>query len=96
MMDGLSIKVKMKDGFEKTYELSAKVIVGYEYKYKQGFPKLFEDMKYEHLCWLAWKSMYLDGVVVQPFSPPDQPGFLDDLFDVELVDDPSLKSTATP
>lgn len=94
-MDGLSIKVKMNDGFEETYELSPKVIVGYEFKFKQGFAKLFDDMKHEHLCWLAWKSLHANGVVVKPWNTPDQPGFLDDLADVELVTDPSFESTET-
>lgn len=94
-MDGLSIKVKMNDGFEKTYVLTAKVIVGYEFKYGKGFSKLLEDMKYEHLCWLAWKSLHLDGVTVKPFNNPDQPGFLDDLAEAELVTDDSFGSTET-
>ena len=94
-MDGLSIKVKMNDGFEKVYPLSAKVIVGYEFKYGKGFSALLNDMKYEHLCWLAWKSMHSDGVVVKPFNNPEQSGFLDDLLEVELVTDPSSESTET-
>lgn len=84
-MDGFSIKVKMNDGFEKTYVLSPKVIVGFESKYGKGFGKLLEEMRYEHFCYLAWKSLHADGIVVKPFNGPEQAGFLDDIAEAELV-----------
>ncbi len=95
-MDGFSIKVTMKDGFQKTYPLSSKVIVGLEFKYGKGFGELMGQMRHEHHCWMAWSSLHEDGVTVKPFNAPNQPGFLDDIEDAELLTDKSFESTETP
>lgn len=91
-MDGLSIKVKTTDGQEASYKLSPRVIVAFEQQFGKGLPRLLgEEQRIEHIYWLAWKSMQVNGVVVKPFGPE----FLDTIISAELDSDPNFESTAT-
>jgi hypothetical protein len=89
-MDGLSVKVKTKDGFEGTYSLTPRIIVAFEQKYGKGFAKLLgEEQKLEHIYFLGHEILKANGKVVKPFGPD----FLDDLISVELVANDSFEST---
>ena len=91
-MDGLTVKVKTTDGSENSYKLTPRVIVAFEQQFGKGLPKLIgEEQKIEHIYWLAWKCMQLNGVVVKPFGPD----FLDTIVSAELDADPNFESTAT-
>ena len=91
-MDGLSVKVKTKDGFEGTYSLTPRIIVAFEQKYGKGFAKLLgEEQKLEHIYYLAWLALKHNGNVVKPFGGD----FLDTLKEVSLVVDPNSESTET-
>jgi hypothetical protein len=91
-MDGLSIKVKTTDGQESTYKLTPRVIVAFEQQFGKGLPRLLgEEQKIEHIYWLAWKSMQVNGIIVKPFGPE----FLDTIASAELDTDPNFESTAT-
>jgi hypothetical protein len=89
-MDGLAIKVKTTDGVEASYKLTPRLIVAFEQQFGKGLPKLLsEEQKVEHIYWLAWKGLQLNGVVVKPFGPE----FLDTLVSAELDSDTSFAST---
>jgi hypothetical protein len=91
-MDGLSVKVKTTDGNEVSYKLTPRIIVGFEQNFGAGMPKLLgEQQKIEHIYWLAWKAMQVNGVVVKVFGPE----FLDSIVSAELDSDSSFESTAT-
>ena len=91
-MDGLSIKVKTTDGLETSYKLTPRVIVAFEQQFGKGLPRLLgEEQRIEHIYWLAWKSMQVNGVIVKPFGPE----FLDTILSAELDSDPNFESTAT-
>ena len=91
-MDGLAIKVKTTDGVEASYKLTPRIIVAFEQNFGAGMPKLLGDQqKIEHIYWLAWKAMQVNGVVVKLFGPE----FLDSLVSAELDADDSFESTAT-
>ena len=91
-MDGLSVKVKTTDGVEASYKLTPRIIVAFEQNFGAGMPKLLgEQQKVEHIYWLAWKSMQVNGVVVKLFGPE----FLDTIVSAELDADSSFESTAT-
>jgi hypothetical protein len=91
-MDGLAIKVKTIDGVEACYKLTPRIIVAFEQQFGAGMPKLLgEQQKIEHIYWLAWKAMQVNGIVVKVFGPE----FLDSIASAELDSDSSFESTAT-
>jgi hypothetical protein len=91
-MDGLAIKVKTVDGVEACYKLTPRIIVAFEQQFGAGMPKLLgEQQKIEHIYWLAWKAMQVNGIVVKVFGPE----FLDSITSAELDSDSSFESTAT-
>ena len=91
-MDGLAIKVKTVDGVEACYKLTPRIIVEFEQQFGAGMPKLLgEQQKIEHIYWLAWKAMQVNGIVVKVFGPE----FLDSITSAELDSDSSFESTAT-
>jgi hypothetical protein len=91
-MDGLAIKIKMVDGTETAYKLTPRIIVAFEQQFGAGMPKLLGDQqKIEHIYWLAWKALQVNGVVVKLFGPE----FLDTIASAELDSDNSFESTAT-
>jgi hypothetical protein len=91
-MDGLAIKVKTVDGVEACYKLTPRIIVAFEQQFGAGMPKLLgEQQKIEHIYWLAWKAMQVNGIVVKVFGPE----FLDSIASAELDSDSSFESTAT-
>jgi hypothetical protein len=91
-MDGLAVKIKTTDGNEVSYKLTPRIIVAFEQNFGAGMPKLLgEQQKIEHIYWLAWKAMQVNGVVVKVFGPE----FLDSIVSAELDSDSSFESTAT-
>lgn len=91
-MDGLAIKVTPVDGDTVTYKLTPRIIVAFEQQFGKGMPKLLsEEMRIEHVFWLAWKAQQTNGVIVKPFGPD----YLDTLVTAELDSDPSFGSTGT-
>ena len=89
-MDGLAIKVKQVNADEVTYKLTPRIIVAFEQQFGKGMPKLLaEEQKIEHVFWLAWKSMQVNGVIVKPWGPE----FLDTIITAELDSDASFEST---
>jgi hypothetical protein len=52
---------------------------------------LGQEQRVEHIYWLAWKAMQVNGVVVKLFGPE----FLDSIVSAELDSDSSFESTAT-
>jgi len=91
-MDGLAIKVKTTDGVEASYKLTPRIIVAFEQQFGKGMPKLLgEEQKMEHIFWIAWKAMQVNGVVVKLFGPD----FLDTIVSAELDADSSFESTST-
>jgi hypothetical protein len=91
-MDGLAIKVKTTDGVEASYKLTPRIIVAFEQNFGKGMPHLLgQEQRVEHIYWLAWKAMQVNGVVVKLFSPE----FLDTIVSAELDSDSSFESTAT-
>lgn len=91
-MDGLAIKIKTTDGVEVSYKLTPRIIVAFEQQFGGGMPKLLgTDQKVEHIYWMAWKALQVNGHVVKLFGPE----FLDTLISAELDADSSFESTAT-
>jgi hypothetical protein len=91
-MDGLAIKVKTTEGVEASYKLTPRIIVAFEQNFGKGMPHLLgQEQRVEHIYWLAWKAMQVNGVVVKLFGPE----FLDTLVSAELDSDSSFESTAT-
>lgn len=91
-MDGLSVKVKTTDGNEASYKLTPRIIVAFEQQFGKGMPKLLgEEQKVEHIYWLAWKALQVNGLSPKLFGPE----FLDTLVSAELDADNSFESTAT-
>jgi hypothetical protein len=91
-MDGLAIKVKTTDGVEASYKLTPRIIVAFEQNFGKGMPHLLgQEQRVEHIYWLAWKAMQVNGVVVKLFGPE----FLDTIVSAELDADSSFESTAT-
>jgi hypothetical protein len=91
-MDGLAVKIKTTDGNEVSYKLTPRIIVAFEQNFGAGMPKLLgEQQKIEHIYWLGWKAMQVNGVVVKVFGPE----FLDTIVSAELDSDSSFESTAT-
>lgn len=91
-MDGLAIKVKTTDGVETSYKLTPRIIVAFEQNFGKGMPHLLgQEQRVEHIYWLAWKAMQVNGVVVKLFGPE----FLDTIVSAELDSDSSFESTAT-
>ena len=91
-MDGLSVKVKTTDGVEAAYKLTPRIIVAFEQNFGKGMPHLLgQEQRVEHIYWLAWKAMQVNGVVVKLFGPE----FLDTIVSAELDSDNSFESTAT-
>ena len=91
-MDGLAIKVKTTDGVEACYKLTPRNIVAFEQNFGKGMPHLLgQEQRVEHIYWLAWKAMQVNGGVVKLFGPE----FLDSIVSAELDSDSSFESTAT-
>jgi hypothetical protein len=91
-MDGLAVKVKTTDGIEASYKLTPRIIVAFEQQFGKGMPKLLGDeQRIEHIYWIAWKAMQINGIVVKVFGPE----FLDTIVSAELEADNSFESTAT-
>jgi len=91
-MDGLAIKVKTTEGVEVSYKLTPRIIVAFEQNFGKGMPHLLgQEQRVEHIYWLAWKAMQVNGVVVKLFGPE----FLDTIVSAELDSDSSFESTAT-
>lgn len=91
-MDGLAVKVKTTDGVEASYRLTPRIIVAFEQNFGKGMPHLLgQEQRVEHIYWLAWKAMQVNGVVVKLFGPE----FLDTITSAELDADSSFESTAT-
>jgi hypothetical protein len=91
-MDGLAIKVKTTEGVEASYKLTPRIIVAFEQNFGKGMPHLLgQEQRVEHIYWLAWKAMQVNGVVVKLFGPE----FLDSIVSAELDSDSSFESTAT-
>ncbi len=91
-MDGLSVRVKTTDGNEASYKLTPRIIVAFEQQFGAGMPKLLGDQqKIEHIYWLAWKALQVNGLSPKLFGPE----FLDTLVSAELDADNSFESTAT-
>ena len=91
-MDGLAVKVKTVDGNEVSYKLTPRIIVAFEQNFGKGMPHLLgQEQRVEHIYWLAWKAMQVNGVVVKLFGPE----FLDTIVSAELDADSSFESTAT-
>jgi hypothetical protein len=91
-MDGLAVKVKTTDGIEASYKLTPRIIVAFEQQFGKGMPKLLGDeQRIEHIYWIAWKAMQINGVIVKVFGPE----FLDTIVSAELEADNSFESTAT-
>jgi hypothetical protein len=91
-MDGLAVKIKLVDGVEVTYKLTPRIIVAFEQQFGAGMPKLLgEQQKVEHIYWISWKALQVNGHVVKLFGPE----FLDSLVSAELEADSSFESTAT-
>jgi hypothetical protein len=91
-MDGLAIKVKTTEGVEASYKLTPRIIVAFEQNFGKGMPHLLgQEQRVEHIYWLAWKAMQVNGVVVKLFGPE----FLDTIVSAELDSDSSFESTAT-
>jgi hypothetical protein len=91
-MDGLAIKVKTTEGVEASYKLTPRIIVAFEQNFGKGMPHLLgQEQRVEHIYWLAWKAMQVNGVVVKLFGPE----FLDSIVSAELDADSSFESTAT-
>jgi hypothetical protein len=90
-MDGLAVKIKTTDGVEVSYKLTPRIIVAFEQQFGAGMPKLLgEQQKVEHIYWIAWKALQVNGHVVKLFGPE----FLDSLISAELDADSSFESTA--
>jgi hypothetical protein len=91
-MDGLAVKVKTTEGLEVSYKLTPRIIVAFEQNFGKGMPHLLgQEQRVEHIYWLAWKAMQVNGVVVKLFGPE----FLDSIVSAELDADSSFESTAT-
>ena len=92
-MDGLKIKVTLADGtVDETFELTPRMIVEFEQKFSKGFGKLLgEDQKFEHIYFLAWLALRINGKGPKPFGLD----FIDTLSNAELVTDPFTESTPT-
>jgi len=91
-MDGFLVKTVMADSTEHLFSLSPRLIVAFEQKYGKGMSKLLgEDQHVEHIFWLGWESLKINGLPQKPFGPE----FLDTIKSVELVSDPNSASTAT-
>jgi hypothetical protein len=91
-MDGLAIKIKTTDGVEVSYKLTPRIIVAFEQQFGKGMPHLLgQEQRVEHIYWLAWKALQVNGHVVKLFTPE----FLDTLVSAELDADSSFESTAT-
>jgi hypothetical protein len=91
-MDGLAVKVKTTEGLEVSYKLTPRIIVAFEQNFGKGMPHLLgQEQRVEHIYWLAWKAMQVNGVVVKLFGPE----FLDSIVSAELDSDSSFESTAT-
>jgi len=81
------IQVKLRvvtiDGPQGEFRVTPKVQVEFERQFKTGIGKAFEnDLKMEHIYWLAWKAQHYAGVVVKPFD-----SWLDEIVTVEVVDE---------
>ena len=91
-MDGLAVIVKTTDGVNTSYKLTPRIIVAFEQQFGKGMPKLLgDDQKVEHIYWLAWKALQLNGMNPKVFGPE----FLDTIVSAELDADASFESTAT-
>jgi hypothetical protein len=68
---------------DETYEapVTPKAAINFERHHKVGLVKaLSQDMKMEHLYWLAWECTRSAGRVVKPFD-----GWLDEIQSVEFI-----------
>jgi len=91
-MDGLAVKVKTTDGVEASYKLTPRIIVAFEQNFGKGMPHLLgQEQRVEHIYWLAWKAMQVNGLSPKLFGPE----FLDTIVSAELDADSSFESTAT-
>lgn len=72
--------------------ITPKVQVEFERHYKLGIAKAFgEDLKMEHIYFLAWKAMCHVGKTTATFDV-----WLDDVVDVEMGGDDSAPLAPTP
>jgi hypothetical protein len=72
--------------------ISPKVQVEFERHYKLGIAKAFgDDLKMEHIYFLAWKAMAHVGKTTATFDV-----WLDDVVDVEMDSDDSAPLAPTP
>lgn len=80
-MIALKLTVVTADGSE-SFAVTPKVQVEFERQYKIGIARAFQDeLKVEHIYWLAWKAMHYAGRVVKPFD-----SWLDEVVDVQMED----------
>ena len=58
-----------RSGESNTVKVTPAVIVAFERHWKLGIGQAFtENMKMEHLMWLAWEAERKSGAVVKPFD----------------------------
>jgi len=82
-MLNMKLRVVKNDGPVGEFPVTPKVQVEFERQFKTGIGKAFEnDLKMEHIYWLAWKAQHYAGVVVKPFD-----SWLDEIVTVEVVDE---------
>lgn len=87
----VKLRVVTSDGPQGEFIVSPKVQVEFERQFKTGIGKAFEnDLKMEHIYWLAWKAQHYAGREVKPFD-----SWLDTIETVEVVDEASAPLDGT-
>ena len=80
----MQLHIITTDGQERHLRVPPKVEVAFERNFKGGFYKtLMNDMKSEHVYWIARELLVLDGVICKPAGDD----FYDTLTSVEIEDD---------
>jgi len=90
-MIAVKVRVTTDEGAQGEFIVTPKVQVEFERNFKVGIGKAFDnDLKMEHIYWLAWKSMHYAGRQVKPFD-----SWLDTVVTIEVVDEGKAQSDET-
>lgn len=83
-MKTLEMKVTYGDGHQAVARVRPKSIVALERQYDMAVAGAAQELKFEHMAYLAWSSLHFAGG-----EPRDFDAWLDDVDDVDEVGEPA-------
>jgi hypothetical protein len=78
----ITFEVEFEDGRKIEAAAKPKDIIAFERQYDRSFTGVVDDLRFEHLCYLAWSPLHR-----QKRDPRAFDEFMDDVEDIGVKDD---------